>query len=393
MKRAGLSLCVLALLFVMLAPCAYADDTQTGKLGDSVSYTFFPEKGLVVVSGEGEMWDFAPDGPSVPELEWQQDAESFDFSGQKSPLAGNARIRRVEIGDGITRIGACAFYHCPVTALTLGRDVAEIGRLAFAGNDLSAVQFPVSLKRLEDMCFFTDDLGEACFLGDAPDFGWEDAAVWGPFYNDDPTGELVIYYPADARGWPMEMKMNRRYDTQIPMRFKDIPAEQMYLHRVLDKSKWLEGVGDDRFSPDEHATRAQLVTALYRMRLREADAAPAPFADVGEGLWYSDAVAWAAARGIVNGYPDGTFRPDQPLSTRELAVILYRFSGQTVSDSATAKPGDEVSGYARDAVVWMQEALPHVSVNYGPAEPITRADMAAILLQFSNMGKTKETMS
>ena len=152
----------------------------------------------------------------------------------------------------------------------------------------------------------------------------------------------------------------------------------------------------------EEGLRKELLSCVHGKRLHELKAlldgaGVPPFAAElivkAASLCGSFPETLAAARGIVNGYPDGTFRPDQPLSTQELAVILYRFSGQTVSDSATAKPGDEVSGYARDAVAWMQEALPHVSVNYGPAEPITRADMAAILLQFSNMGKTKETMS
>lgn len=188
----------------------------------------------------------------------------------------------------------------------------------------------------------------------------------------------------------MEMKINREYP-QIPMRFMDIPVDQPDLFGCLNKSNWLEGVEKGRFAPNATATRAQLVMALFRMCGNAAGSAqPSRFQDVDEGLWYSDAVRWAATRGIVTGYPDGTFRPDQELSTQDLALILYRCSGKTKYASENAKSGDRISAYARGAVVWMKEWQMNSTENFpqiwfGPEETITRADMARILLLFSDI--------
>ena len=80
------------------------------------------------------------------------------------------------------------------------------------------------------------------------------------------------------------------------------------------------------FSPDVFASRAMLVTVLYRMEPRE-QAPGAGFSDVSDGTWYTEAVNWAAANGVVNGYPDGTFRPDRAVTRQETAAILARCLG------------------------------------------------------------------
>ena len=84
------------------------------------------------------------------------------------------------------------------------------------------------------------------------------------------------------------------------------------------------GVGDERFAPDEPCTRAQVMTLLYRMDGGEV-AAPAPFADVPGGQWYSVAVAWAAACGITNGVGDGRFGVDEVCTRGQIVTVLYRW--------------------------------------------------------------------
>ena len=48
-----------------------------------------------------------------------------------------------------------------------------------------------------------------------------------------------------------------------------------------------------------------------------------PFADVAKGQWYADGVAWASANGVVSGYPDGSFRPNDTITREQMAAILY----------------------------------------------------------------------
>jgi hypothetical protein len=84
------------------------------------------------------------------------------------------------------------------------------------------------------------------------------------------------------------------------------------------------GMGDEIFGVDKPCTRAQVMTLLYRMDGDEV-AAPAPFADVPGGQWYSAAVAWAAACGITNGVGDGRFGVDEVCTRGQIVTVLYRW--------------------------------------------------------------------
>ena len=86
--------------------------------------------------------------------------------------------------------------------------------------------------------------------------------------------------------------------------------------------------------------------------------AAAPFDDVAEESYCAAAVAWAAEEGIVNGYGDGRFWPDDPATREQLAAILFRFAAYLGLDTdgrgelSAFSDGDEASGYARDALSW-----------------------------------------
>ena len=121
----------------------------------------------------------------------------------------------------------------------------------------------------------------------------------------------------------------------------------------------------NRFGPDDPLTRGMVATVLYRL----AGGTPvgdSGFPDVEQGIWYSDAIAWCKANGIITGYPeDGTFRPNEQVLRAELATMAYRFaawSGIDVSASDAAyyltqdtglidRPNNAFS-YARSALIW-----------------------------------------
>ena len=87
------------------------------------------------------------------------------------------------------------------------------------------------------------------------------------------------------------------------------------------------------------------------------------FSDVADGAWYADAVNWAAENGIVNGYEDGTFRPDAPLTREQMAAFLYNYAaykGYDVSatnDLAQFSDAAQVSSWATDVVKWAVGAI------------------------------------
>lgn len=115
------------------------------------------------------------------------------------------------------------------------------------------------------------------------------------------------------------------------------------------------------------------------------------FSDVPENEWYTEAVAWAAANGIVNGIGDGRFDPQGTVTREQMATILCRYAeNRGLAD--TAKLGDlsgfpdenRISAYATDAVAWaVGEGL--ILGSDGmllPQDSVTRAQVAAILMRF-----------
>ena len=153
----------------------------------------------------------------------------------------------------------------------------------------------------------------------------------------------------------------------------------------------MEGVGAGRFDVDGTLSRAQLVTILHRMAGSPAPKGGAePFADVEAGLWYADAVAWAAENGVVTGDGRGSFRPEGAITREQIALILYRCTGaEQPGESGVLAPftdAGEVSGYAADAMCWAV-GLGLISGGAGadgrlclmPGGAATRAQIAQIL--------------
>ena len=115
------------------------------------------------------------------------------------------------------------------------------------------------------------------------------------------------------------------------------------------------GTTSTTFAPKDTLTRAMLVTVLYRMAGSPAVDAPSGFTDVADGQWYSDAIAWAAANGIVNGVGGNKFAPSEPVTREQLAAIFFRYAKAEApeADVLSGYPDAEsVSIYARDAMAW-----------------------------------------
>jgi hypothetical protein len=144
--------------------------------------------------------------------------------------------------------------------------------------------------------------------------------------------------------------------------FTDLDPNAWYhdgVHFCLENG-FMIGMGDGRFDPDGATTRAMIVTVLYRVEGKPAVTGGSPFGDVATGAWYTDAVIWAAANGIVNGYEDGTFHPDDAITREQLAAILYRYAqtkGQGFQGLWSFRldfpDAGEVSEWADEAMHWM----------------------------------------
>ena len=129
--------------------------------------------------------------------------------------------------------------------------------------------------------------------------------------------------------------------------------------RYVYENGIMDGTGAYRFAPNAQLTRAMIVTILYRMDGSPAVSGASAFTDADSGMWYGKAVTWAAANGIVNGYGSGRFGPNDPVTREQLAAILYRYTAYRKASAASN--GDNlasfsdlgtVSGYALESMNW-----------------------------------------
>ena len=160
------------------------------------------------------------------------------------------------------------------------------------------------------------------------------------------------------------------------------------VHYCLDHGL-MGGYPGSLFGPDDATTRGMIVTILYRLE-GEPAAGSSDFTDVPAGQYYTDAVAWAAANGIVNGYGDGAFSPEDPIAREQMAAILYRYAAYKEYD-VTARgdlsgytDADQISTYAMDAMAWVngEGVLAGTSATtLDPAGATTRAQAATILMR------------
>lgn len=174
--------------------------------------------------------------------------------------------------------------------------------------------------------------------------------------------------------------------------FIDVDPDSWYYGAVeyAYENGLMNGVAADQFAPQTTLTRAMMAAVLANLENGSANTSGS-FSDVADGAWYADAVNWAAENGIVNGYEDGTFRPDTPLTREQMAAFLYNYAaykGYDVSatnDLAQFSDAAQVSSWAADVVKWAVGAdLLHGvgDDKLAPTGTATRAEVAAILANF-----------
>ncbi len=177
--------------------------------------------------------------------------------------------------------------------------------------------------------------------------------------------------------------------------YTDIKADDWFYDDVLyvTSKGLMEGTGNGKFSPEISTDRAMLVTVLWRLEGSPVVDNPVDFLDVADGLWYSDAIDWASANGIVNGYGDGRFGPTDTITREQMATIMWRYAkykGYDVSvgentDILSYTDAETVSDWAIPAMQWAcsKDMIKGIVNNIlDPAGDATRAQIAAILYRF-----------
>lgn len=171
------------------------------------------------------------------------------------------------------------------------------------------------------------------------------------------------------------------------MRFADVPDTAWFAPAVayMVEIGLMSGVTETTFAPNDTLTRAMLAQILYNKENHPA-VQVGGFTDVAKDAWYSSAVSWCAGNGIVSGYGDGRFGPNDSITREQLVVMLWRYAGQPDSNASLNQFSDmgQISAYARTAMAWAVEQC-IVSGSNGALLPRTyasRAQTAQILMNY-----------
>ena len=187
------------------------------------------------------------------------------------------------------------------------------------------------------------------------------------------------------------VKVENEQPEKTSKTFIDVPLDAWFFKSVayVTEKGIMNGYEDGHFGPNDNTTRGQIVTVLYRLE-GETTIGTSKFSDVGANQYYTKAVAWAATNGIVNGYTDTKFAPDDNVTREQLAAILFRyakFKGYDISAIGNIEnfaDSSNVSSWAKDALVW-NVGVGLINGDNGALRPqgnATRAEIATLLMRF-----------
>ena len=193
-------------------------------------------------------------------------------------------------------------------------------------------------------------------------------------------------------------------DPEPTLQFADVSQDAWYASSVQAAAEkgiingWVNESGQQVFNPDGTVTRGQLITMLWRIQgSPQADTSTKTFSDVTYSKYYGDAIRWARATKIVEGYGNNTFKPENPITREEIAIMVANFANRMDGKNPTSD-GVKLSAFpdAKQVDTWAQSSLSW-AVDKGiitgwkdssnkawlkPTNTATRAEAATILLRY-----------
>ena len=195
-------------------------------------------------------------------------------------------------------------------------------------------------------------------------------------------------YTFTMPGSKVEVEATFMEDNSVLNFFYDVPNDAYYYEAV----KWAaekgvtSGIGNSLFAPNQPCTRAQIVTFLWRAAGSPVVNYLMPFTDVDEGVYYAEAVRWAASTGIVTGLTETSFDPNGACTRAQAAAMIYRHA-QAQGKGFTGAwmfllPFTDVPEWAYESVAWcyMNGVTTGVSeTSFAPGNDCTRAQIVTFL--------------
>ena len=257
----------------------------------------------------------------------------------------------VVIPESVTSIGDSAFYRCSgLTSVVIPKSVASIGSWAFCDcssltdvyyggseeqwhaitidieNDALAnatIHFNSTLPETDPSDTPFTDVSSGEYYYDPVLWAVENSITTGmtetTFVPDGTcTRAQIVTFLWRAKGCPEPISSDNP--------FTDVAYTDYYYKAVLwamEKGITM-GTSESTFSPEDGCTRSQVATFLWRAENQPTSGGENIFSDLTSGAYYYDAVLWAVENGITNGFPDGTFGPEQTCTRGQIVTFLYR---------------------------------------------------------------------
>lgn len=333
-------------------------DPASAKMGAEVSLTAMPKSGY-----HFKRWEVVPDKVEI---------ENNKFTMPADDVTVKAIFERNASSGGSGGGGGGTTYYT-LTFETNGGDSMQAIRAA-RGKTL--------------------DLSAYTPMRDGYDFGgwYADKALTQRITEIKLSGSKTVY--ADWK------KREPNEPDAVKNPFADVNAGDWFYQDVLFSYEkgLMSGMDAAAFAPYANTTRAQIAVIFYRMEGSPAVEGENSFTDVVRGsgtAWFYDAVTWAQQNGIMGGYSNSSFAPNDPITREQLAAIFYRYAQykgyDTTQGGMAIREFDDyesISDYAMSAMAW--------AVNTGlvkgdsnllyPKGTATRAELAALFHRFAENG-------
>ena len=155
---------------------------------------------------------------------------------------------------------------------------------------------------------------------------------------------------------------------------------------MIPKTYFLDFLSDGWYNTLSRKTQKH-VFALWRIAGKPAAVGGKSFNDVKAGEWYTDAVLWASGNGILDGYGDGRFGTNDPVTREQMVTLLWRFSGKPAgsADLSGYQDADQISDWAKEAFAWAVGIGLVQGKGDGVLDPqgkATRAEVAQIVMNY-----------
>ena len=197
---------------------------------------------------------------------------------------------------------------------------------------------------------------------------------WSPTVAETVTADVTYI---------AQWKRNGGHHPSKPDNTVEIPDEDALGLNTDDHFAYIIGYPDGTVQPNGQITRAEATTIFFRLLTEESRSANLTktngYTDVASDAWYNTAVSTMTKAGIVDGYPDGTFRPDAPITRAEMAKIISLFAKLDKSESRFS----DIAGHWAEAYIRLAAGNGWIAGypdgTFGPQRDITRAETATMI--------------